>query len=105
MQKNHSGDQKMKPKTFLAPLSLALALVIGSAILAADVPSTSQVVGYLEQAKQLTAQKKFDEAIARAEAAIAQLRQLREAANAAALGSPDLVVVSISGDGDRGVTV
>ena len=91
----------MKIKTVLVVLALAFSAVVISA--AADVPTTSQINGYFEQAKQLTSQKKFDEAIAKAEAAIGKLKELRAAS--AVVGTPDLVVVSVTGDGDQGVTV
>src|SRR6185503_5201775 len=92
----------MKTRNLSAGLFLAF-LSIASVVAADNLASRSEINATFEQAKQFTSQGKYDEAIAKAEAAIAKLKELRYAK--ANLGAPDLAIVSISGSGDQGVTV
>lgn len=92
----------MKLKKVFAGFGLAL-IAVAAAIAADNLATRSEVNATFEQAKQLTSQGKYDQAIAKAEAAITKLKELRDAA--ANVGTPDLAIVSISGNGDQGVTV
>lgn len=62
--------------------------------------TASQAVGELEQAKQLTNQKKYAEAVAKVEAALAKLKTLRDTPP----GQADIAIVSIFQQGES-VTV
>lgn len=92
----------MKLKNLVAGLTFAV-IACAAVVVADNLALRSQINGTFEQAKQLTSQGKYDEAIVKAEVAITKLKELRSAG--ANVGTPDLAIVSISGSGDQGVTV
>ncbi|MGI9065867.1 MAG: CARDB domain-containing protein [Pyrinomonadaceae bacterium] len=92
----------MKLKNLVAGLTFAF-ITCAAVVVADNLALRSQINGTFEQAKQLTSQGKYDEAIVKAEVAITKLKELRNAS--ANVGAPDLAIVSISGNGDQRVTV
>lgn len=101
--RNENQIKKKRGTLLLLAATLVVCAVLTGTAAIDRLPLTSEVNGLFEQAKQLTSQRKFDEAIVKAEEALAKLKQLRDASKV--VGAPDLVVVSVTGDGDQGVTV
>lgn len=90
----------MKRALFIASVGLVIAVTglvaQGGPPVPLD-PRLGSLQGDLENAKILARQEKYDEAIARAEAAIGKIKALRDQPET----YPDLVILALSGDGNR----